>query len=71
MNDPCFCFKCNDLRARVPSCTLAAKNDDPYTFLPTCKECRNYDIVDISPLEAHLLERIKRLEESVHTLWEE
>jgi len=70
MSEPCFCFKCNDLRPVVPSWTMG-KGDDPYTHPPTCEVCREWDIADISPLEAHLLERIKRLEESVHTLWEE
>ena len=70
MSEPCFCFKCNDLRPVVPSCALGTKSD-PYITLASCKECGWYDIADISPLEAHLLERIRRLEESVHTLWEE
>jgi len=68
MSDPCFCFKCNDLRPVVPSWTMCRGE---YTHPPTCKECRDSDIADISPLEEHLLERIKRLEESVRTLWEE
>ena len=67
MSEPCFCFKCDGLRPAIPSWTMGTN----YTHPPTCKECRDWDIADISPLEARLLERIKRLEESVKRLWEE